>query len=412
MNEKTKHSLFGASQMSRWSNCVGSIPLIQHLKEQMGDDFPTQADTYYAGEGTKAHSWAELVVGHHFFNPKKPPKRPDWLTSEIEEAVQIYSKYVQELGLKPSDVHVEAKVDLKEFHPELYGTADFVGYDPDNKILHVVDYKHGAGVIVEAKRNQQLQYYAAAARNTLFKDAKIENIRMAIVQPRGKAGMPVTTWQISPWELDKFVEYMQATILDVETTLAYDRLKTGTHCQFCPAKLHCPAQQKNALKAAAEVFAKEEAPKGTTADDSLFPTMEITQCLAILPMVKLWVKIVDEEATRLANAKLPPKGYEVVPSRGVRKWYKDPFEILEELEMLTGVSKEQMMEKPKALSPAACEKALKAALKGKPDLKEALAIMSQYAPKMISNMKLVPIGDTKEVASQAVEAFKQHNVLT
>ena len=78
-------------------------------------------------------------------------------------------------------VLIEQRLDFSRFVKEGFGTGDCVIVADDT--LHVIDYKHGLGVLVEADHNPQMMCYALGALE-MFNTYDIQNVNMTIFQPR------------------------------------------------------------------------------------------------------------------------------------------------------------------------------------------------------------------------------------
>lgn len=169
------HSRIGASSMSRWSKCPASV--------RLSKDMPNTSSAY-AEEGTRAHELAEYVLTN-----KRWPINVE--SDEMLDAVQVYVDFI-DTGIcysnkdgfqsRPTWMKVEEKFHLKELHPDLFGTSDCTLYFEEEKLLMVIDYKHGQGLAVEAENNPQLMYYALGA--LMKTKAACSHVEMVIVQPR------------------------------------------------------------------------------------------------------------------------------------------------------------------------------------------------------------------------------------
>lgn len=230
------HSKIGASSMSRWSKCPGSVRMCEGVEN---------ISSKYAEEGTRAHELAANILSRVPVVVEDP---------EMFRAVAVYLEYIWGAS-KKADLYVEHRFDLSTLHKGLFGTADAVIYREDSKHLIVADYKHGAGVAVEVESNPQLLYYGLGALLTLGIAA--ETVELVVVQPRRphKLG-PVRTWTIPSIDLLDFsadlISYARAT----ESPAA--ALVPGSHCRFCPAKSSCSeshrAEAEAALESARSVF--------------------------------------------------------------------------------------------------------------------------------------------------------------
>lgn len=237
---KPKHSHIGASSMSRWANCPGSVLASAGLPNK---------SSVVAQEGTAAHELIGLAL-ERAISQNIPIKE---VLENIMKAITLYGEYIQDLkeSIPNCVVHIEHGFDMSDIYPDLYGTADGVVYDPNKKILYVIDYKHGAGLPVEVEFNMQLLYYALGALWTLKYPAR--EVEIAIVQPRcyHSAGL-IRKWRIPVTDLIDFkadlVEYAK------ETEKKGATLKAGSHCMFCLAKPKCDAHKNMNVQEAKREF--------------------------------------------------------------------------------------------------------------------------------------------------------------
>jgi len=237
-DNKPKHSPIGASSMSRWAACPGSVALSK--------DQPNKAGVA-ALEGTAAHELIGLALERAF--SRNIPTRT--VLENTLKAVLVYADYCEKLKGEANPYHIEHSFDMHTIHEGLYGTADFVAFDPIKRILHVVDYKHGEGLPVEVEDNMQLQYYALGALSTL--GYICQAVSMTIVQPRcyHPAG-PIRSWVVPSLH---FIDF-EADLVKAakETKKKNAKLQAGSHCIFCPAKSICTEKHSDNVKSAKRDF--------------------------------------------------------------------------------------------------------------------------------------------------------------
>lgn len=126
---------------------------------------------------------------------------------------------------------IEQRIDYSHIAPKGFGTADCIIYNRD--ILHIIDFKYGDGVLVEAGDNPQMILYALGA----IRQLKIipKTIEMTIFQPRMDN---LSTWTIAAAELQKLGQKIKPS-----AKMAWEgkgELSAGDHCTFCPYKNICP----------------------------------------------------------------------------------------------------------------------------------------------------------------------------
>lgn len=355
------HSKIGASGMHRWAPCPGSVRLSANMPN---------VSSAYAEEGTEAHDLGafRLIEGCY-------DRHPSANNDEMLEAVEVYVNFVEGLRVAApmSELLVEHRFDLSEIYPGLFGTADAIVYDVVRQILHVVDYKHGAGIPVEVEENEQLMYYGVGALTSLLKAGKkVSKVVLHIVQPRcGHKKGPVRSWETTPEALLDFtmelVDYAHAT------TLENAPLVPGDHCRFCPAKGVCPKLEDLANETAKGIFSEiSGVPKGaslpnvsqavetpvTPIDPSAIDPERLGKLLHWLPVLESWIKGVREFAYGEAEHGRPVPGWKLVSTNGKRKWTNEA-EALQFLEQNFSQETVRMCMEPVALkSPAGVEKVI------------------------------------------------------
>lgn len=372
-----KHSELGASSAERWMNCPGSVALIKEIG--------VKNTSAYADEGTAAHELAEMVLDQTGIVAEYKTAREalgeiikvereideggvkrvvssEWeVTEEMADAVQVYVDYVERRVAENPGMWgwlVEQRVELTHIDPDMFGTADCVLCGVDGgEVLEVVDYKHGAGIIVDAEDNPQLAYYAYGTYHSLRKvpeRSQIKKIKLTVVQPRAKVGDSVKSFVFDVVDLVQFAT-------DLEEAAAKTRapdapLKAGEWCKFCPAKGGCPRLREDATRQAGVVFS----PSGevTVIPPEKVTPADIGRFLEARDVIKLWMDAVWEQALQMAEAGTPPPGWKLVEKRGTRRWNKVaeleqwvlqelklPSEVLYETDLRTPAKLEKMLPK-------------------------------------------------------------------
>src|SRR5690606_19910163 len=81
------------------------------------------------------------------------------IDEEMVDAVTMYVEHVRALAGRADATEtfddlpvldVEQKLDMTHLHPEIFGTGDATVLDHANRHLHVVDFKYGKGVAIDA----------------------------------------------------------------------------------------------------------------------------------------------------------------------------------------------------------------------------------------------------------------------
>src|SRR5690625_7205109 len=76
---------------------------------------------------------------------------------------------------------IEQRLDFSNYVPEGFGTGDCVIVG--NDVVHVIDFKYGQGVLVEAETNPQMMLYALGALNLFDGIYYIVHVFMYYYQP-------------------------------------------------------------------------------------------------------------------------------------------------------------------------------------------------------------------------------------
>ena len=182
----SNHALLGASSSKRWLNCPPSARLGEGLPDTPSD---------YAAAGTLAHAIAELKVRKYiepmstrsYNSQMKKLKADPHYDKGMDAATDSYLEHIKALAMSYGAVQpfiaLETQVDFYDFVPEGFGTADCIVVAPPR--MCVVDYKNGAGVLVEAEDNSQMMLYALGALKTYYPiyGDSIREIHLSIVQP-------------------------------------------------------------------------------------------------------------------------------------------------------------------------------------------------------------------------------------
>lgn len=202
-------------------------------------------------------------------------------------------------------VLIEQHVDFSEYVPDGYGTADCVIVSDDK--LHIIDFKYGMGVLVDATDNPQMKCYALGALAIYDSLYDIKEVSMSIFQPRREN---VSTWTIPVDELKIWAE----EVLKPKAEMAMNgegEYCPGEWCTFCRAAVRCRARAEEKLKLAQEEFKLPP----------LLTDSEIEEILKVIPDLTKWANEIMAYATESAvNHGKQWNGFKVVEGRSVRKY--------------------------------------------------------------------------------------------
>lgn len=298
-----KHSILPPSGSHRWLNCTPSA----RLELEFGD---TESEA--AREGTAAHALCEHKLKRAL---KRRSRRPvsDYDSDEMEECTDAYVDFVMEQyeaarqTCRDPVVLIEQHLDFSCYVPDGFGTGDCVIISDDR--LHIVDFKYGKGILVEAEDNPQMKLYALGALEIYDALYDIREVSMTIFQPRREN---VSTWTIPVEELRDWAERE----LKPKAQMAYNgegEYSPGEWCTFCRAAVRCRARAEEKLRLAQEEFRMPP----------LLTDAEIEEILHLLPDLTRWANEVTAYATdAAANHGKEWNGFKVVEGRSSRK-YRD-----------------------------------------------------------------------------------------
>lgn len=391
------HALRNASGAKRWMQCPGSLALAR-------DAVPRQSGQA-AQMGTCAHFLGEVCLREQA-DPQvylgkwiKPEPEPRWsnkgegfeIDADMAAAVRVYVDFVREAltGYQGAEMWLERRFSLnwlfgdKGVGPlgDMFGTSDCSILELFGT-LHVIDYKHGAGVPVDVIDNPQLLYYALGIAQEA--DWAFETVKLTIVQPRAphKDG-PVRTWEVSRKGLEDFRNQLRTAAELAEKAWFAPDLGGYLHpseeaCRFCPASGFCPALKEEAIRTARADFRDvvRWSPEG------------LADSLNRIPMMQKFIKAVQEEALRrlmLTDSGVAEFGKLV---RGVgRRSITDPEACAKYLDA-KAIPLEISHEPAKLKSPAQLEKSLKAA---------GLSVdLSGFIQKSEGSLQYAPLDDKRE----------------
>lgn len=308
MSTPSAHALLSASSADRWLHCPRSVRFSDGMAE---------ATSPYAEEGTLAHAMGETYLRQKYVDPgmtkrsltmainklKKSEHYAQDMDSAVEAYVDLVDRTVLSFPTKPY-VALEIQLDLSEWAPESFGTSDCVVIGGDT--LHVIDYKHGKGVQVEAKDNPQIRLYALGAYRRYGMLYNIRQVVMHICQPR-LGNMPAEKQSIE--ELLAWGESIKPTARDAFE--GKGDFCAGDWCRWCLAKGVCRH------RAFAQLALEEQARKAQA--DTLTPA-EIGDALLRGANLAAWLKDLQDYALGvcLDGGEIP--GWKAVEGRSIRKF--------------------------------------------------------------------------------------------
>ena len=332
------HAVLSASGAHRWLNCLPSARLELEFVNN---------ESSAAAEGTAAHALCEHKLNKALQMRSKRPVSV-YNSDEMEEHSDAYVEFVMEQLEQAKQtctdplILIEQRLDFSCYVPQGFGTGDCIIIA--DKKLHIIDFKYGMGVLVDAVDNPQMKLYALGALEIYDSLYDIEEVSMTIFQPRREN---VSTWTIRVEDLKDWAEKE----LKPRAKKAYDgegEYLPGEWCTFCRAAVKCRARAEEKLKLAQSEFKLPP----------LLTDSEIEEVLSKLSDLTKWANEISAYATDAAvNHGKEWHGFKVVEGRSVRKFkdedavagvakangYKDIFRqsliTLTEMEKLMGKAK-------------------------------------------------------------------------
>lgn len=311
------HALLGPSSAHRWLTCTPSA----RLEEEFNDTGGTDAET-----GTLAHHLGELLLKERFEGAditadREAVVRDPLYSATMLEHVEDYVIFVEECMSEAKSrcpdpcIFIEHRIDLSEYVPEGFGTADCVIIA--DGIMDVIDYKNGINS-VSAEDNPQMKLYALGCLLALGWAYQIDEIRMSIFQPKlGSAtSATITTFNLLDWA------ECELKPLAAKAWEGSGEFCPGEHqCKWCKAGSVCRARAEYQLELARYDFK----------DPPLLEPAEIADIFLKKKNFESWLTQVKDYAEDQAinrGERFP--GLKVVEGRSNRK-YADENSIIKAL---------------------------------------------------------------------------------
>lgn len=451
--DERAHAVLSASGSHRWINCNGSVSLSLRV-----DPALKRGQTVYAAEGSAAHFLCEHCLEHNtnaseYEGMKVVPEGPLFdasvpdddikadtgheyvfvVTEEMVDAVQCYLEYIDTLRsqcLFDSDEFIEKSgslvdlwTDIKKKAPEhewtkhMFGTSDFILEAFIDGVLHIVDFKYGAGIAVDPDDNSQLMYYAAAYAGENL--PMYDQVALHIVQPRafhsgGECRVWYTTGQYiydyfadtafpaaeTCVEVEEMVREVEEQYYDDPDYLKVKIIETVSPylhsceeaCQWCDAVHDCPKFRTEMVANAANDFMVDEPPAKLDALPLPQTQEQLHRAMLWVPMLKKWLKAVEQGADNFTMNGHTIPGFKRVAKRATKK-YTDEEAVIKLMKKKRFKKGEYIQEK--LLTPAQMLKLL-------PDCEELDALILSES----SGTTVVPMSDKRaEVRISAASDF-------
>lgn len=313
------HALLSPSSAHKWMVCTPSAKFEARYPDK---------ESVYEAEGTKAHALCArlLILASRAMTLYVAEKIIDYRLSkldesfdeEMKEAARGYAMFVltdyfeRKEKVGEARLEVEVLLDLAEFIPEGFGTSDAVIISGNT--LHVIDFKYGKGVRVEAENNPQMLIYAVGAYSFYNAIYDVDEVLTSIYQPRINN---ISTTSMTGAELMAFAENLKG--IAEKASKGKGEFVPGDHCRFCRARQHCKALAGWAEELRSNLDANELQPH------------DIQMILLRSDAIKSWLSAIEDYALESAMAGNAIPGFKIVEGRSVRK-YSDENKVAEVLE--------------------------------------------------------------------------------
>ena len=301
MNEEKGHALLSASGAHRWLNCTPSARLEREFDDNSGEA---------AAEGTAAHALSEHKLRRALkLRSKKPVSKYD--SDEMDNHTDGYVEFVLEIIEQAKQtcidpkVLIEQRLNFSKYVPDGFGTGDCLVIADGT--LHIIDFKYGQGLLVEAEDNPQMKLYALGALKMFDGIYDIVSVAMTIYQPRREN---VSTHTVFKESLYQWAD----EVLQPLAQLAFDgngEYCCGDWCRFCRAAVKCRARAEEKLKLTQLEFALPP----------LLTDAEIEDVLAKLDELTAWASDIRAYALEAAiHHGKQWNGFKLVAGRSNRKY--------------------------------------------------------------------------------------------
>lgn len=377
----TAHALLSASSAHRWLVCTAAPKLEATFPDTTSE---------YAREGTLAHEICELKLTKYvtamargtYTKKLNALKKHELYQPEMLETSEVYLDYIKGVALSyptAPAIAIERRVNFSDYAPDGFGTADCLLLAGD--VLHVIDYKHGKGVVVDATENPQMMLYALGAMHDYAMLYQFKTVKMAIVQPR--------VGNISEFEMsaDALLDWGKTVVRPKAQEALSDagQFSPGEHCRFCRAKYTCRARSEH--------FASFAELAQARADPRLLTLDELGALLHDAKMLKKWAEDLEEHALAECLEGHAVSGWKAVEGRGSRA-FTDADAAFEKL--VAGGVEEAVLYERRPLTLAQVEKTI-----GKKMFTELVGDMMVKTP---GKPTLAPEADKRPAITNAAKA--------
>ena len=327
-----KQLILRPSSASRWIACPASARLSENV--------PYEPAGEAAQIGTAIHALSELCW--------QLDQDPDSYIGKVVEGVKMtaenaafakaHIRTVAALEAELGTVKVEQfGVAFSNDLVRVAGTADVVAFNEDKSILEIADLKTGRQW-VDADSAQMKIYALGVLKKYLSHSFEI--VRLTIVQPQTGENR---THVMTATELHEWADNVLMTAINAAVLGTTEPTPSKDACQYCPAKMICPAQ----TKALAEV--------PVTLDVKTLTPDQVADLLDKADLIEDFIAALRKQATKTLTEGGVLRGWQMAPKRATRAWAKESeaAQVLRD----AGIPENQIYE-TSIITPAAADKLL------------------------------------------------------
>ena len=274
---------------------------------------------------------------------------------------------------------IEQRYDMSRWAKGCFGTGDATIVS--DEILHVFDYKNGAGIPVSAVENPQARLYGLGAVNEYGDLYGFKTVRNTIVQPNLDS---ITTEELSLQDLLDWGESIREPAR--KAWEGVQEFAAGDWCRFCPARALC----YHRAVAAMTIFQTGLQTPGA------IPDSEIPRILEVADVAEAWIKDIRDYARSQALKGQQWPGFKLVAGRRPPRKWKDVEAVIDQMSR-AGYTDEQIYKPRELITVGEAEKLL-----GKPAFR---AILGRFSAQGDGAPTLVPESDKRLAINSAEAAF-------
>ena len=354
MTTERQHRLYSPSQADDFFICA--------MRQRAQAAAPKEPESPYALEGTQAHEVLQAALENGVRDAKTAHLEYSTLfmydlddgRNEFYLAIDAALAHIYDLLDEHPDnvLYVENFVDIPitSYPGQAGGFCDVGVYVPSERLLHIIDYKHGAGIAKSAETRQMKGYGAGflygdvstvevtdGSCGSLIDPDTVDTVELWIVQPRAfHAAGPIRSHKMTPFQLYEYIDELDARIAYCESDQAEYKPDTDA-CRFCGARFTCPALEEKAMQVANASFKQIGDFTSTLLPEP--SDLDLKRLGAIrfhAPLLRSWLKACEDMAYQKARQGAHIPGAKMVYTQDKREYYGDELDIAANIGALCG----------------------------------------------------------------------------